>query len=425
MNKIQAIRGMNDLLSSEATKFNYILNTIKKILEDHGFNPIHLPVLEKTELFARSIGNHTDVVEKEMYTFLDRNEESLSLRPEGTAGCVRAAIEHGMLYNQTQKLWFAGPMFRYERPQKGRYRQFYQLDVEVFGLSGPDIDAELIAMTKIFWDKLGLHNHIKLELNSIGEAEERAAYRNALVAYLEKYKNDLDEDSQRRLSTNPLRILDSKAEQTQKILQSAPKLNDYLGTETKAHFQGLKTRLDSIDINYTINPHLVRGLDYYNRTVFEWTSDQLGAQATFCAGGRYDSLVQHLGGDACPAIGFALGIERLILLLDELKAFPELEHHPDVYLITVGEAANLKSFKLLNELRQQNIKTSTSYGEASFKNQFKKADKSGAKLALIIGEDELKNNCISIKHLRKESEQVTISQDKILAQINTLLEEER
>lgn len=413
MSKIQAIRGMNDLLPAEAQKFNYVINTIAEIISTYGFNPIYFPVLEKTELFVRGIGTHTDVVEKEMYTFSDRNDESLSLRPEGTAGCVRAALEHGLLHNQIQKLWYAGPMFRYERPQKGRYRQFYQLGVETFGIASPDIDAEVISIFATILTKLGLKDHVRLELNNLGQKNERAAFREGLIAYLEQYRQDLDEDSQRRLTTNPLRILDSKVESTKKILQNAPKLADYLSEDTQAHFENVTKRLDAIGISYTLNPHLVRGLDYYNLTAFEWTTDLLGSQSAVGGGGRYDSLVTELGGDDTPAFGFAIGLERLILLLDQINAYPNLEHPPQVFVITVGTEAALEGFKLAQTLRNHNISTHMSYGDTSFKNQFKKADKSGARFAIIIGEDELKNNEVSLKYLREEQPQVNISNAKI------------
>jgi histidyl-tRNA synthetase len=413
MSKIQAIRGMNDLLPLEAQKFHYVTNTIAELISTYGFEPIAFPILEKTELFIRGIGTHTDVVEKEMYTFLDRNDESLSLRPEGTAGCVRAALEHGLLHNQIQKLWYSGPMFRYERPQKGRYRQFHQLGVETFGIASADIDAEVISIFAAILKKLGLKTHARLELNNLGQKDERAQFRQALTAYLEQYRQDLDEDSQRRLATNPLRILDSKVESTKNILQNAPKLADYLSPKTQAHFENVITRLEAIGIPYVLNPHLVRGLDYYNLTAFEWTTDLLGSQSAIGGGGRYDSLVTELGGDNTPAFGFAIGLERLILLLDQINAYPTLNHTPDVFLVAVGAEAAIQGFKLMQTLRDHNISTHMSHGDTSFKNQFKKADKSGARFAIIIGEDELKNNEVSLKYLREDHPQANISYTKV------------
>lgn len=421
MNKIQAIRGMNDLLPLEAQKFNYLINTARQLFETYGFLPIYFPLLEKTELFVRSIGSDTDVVAKEMYTFLDRNNESLTLRPEGTAGCVRAALEHGLLHNQTQKLWYAGPMFRYERPQKGRYRQFYQLGVETFGMAGPDIDAEVIAMSYELLKKLGLKDHVRLELNTLGQKNERTAYQSALVDYLKKHATDLDEDSQRRLHTNPLRILDTKIDSTKAILKNAPQLNDYLSNETLTHFDGVKKRLEALGITYHLNPHLVRGLDYYNLTSFEWTTELLGAQAAVGGGGRYDTLVSELGGDTTPAFGFGLGLERLLLLIDQFQAYPELNQTPDVFLVLVGNDAALKGLVLAQELRHNNVRVSMSYGDTSFKNQFKKADKSGASFALIMGEDEINNNQVSLKHLREDHAQLNIAYNNIVPHIVDLI----
>jgi len=421
MQKIEAVRGMHDLLPSEARKFYYLLDKIQQILDLYGFEPIMLPLLEKTELFARSIGNDTDIVAKEMYTFLDRNEDSLTLRPEGTAGCVRAVLDHNLTYHQVQKLWYVGPMFRYERPQKGRYRQFYQLGVEAFGLPGPNIDAEILVMLHTLWQALGLKEAVQLELNNLGALLERKAYQEALVAYLETYAKELDPDSQRRLYTNPLRIFDSKVEHTQQILHTAPKLKAYLGTDTLKHFDDLQRLLDETGVKYIINEHLVRGLDYYNLTVFEWTSPLLGAQATVCAGGRYDTLVQELGGTPTPAFGFAMGLERLMLMLDDLKAYPNLEAHPEVYLILAGSAAELLGFRLGETLRQAGIRVAQSYEAASFKNQFKKADKSGALLALILGEEELARQVVKVKFLRAAHPQMDIAYDKIIPVLTELL----
>ena len=325
---------MNDILPEQTPAWRYLERTVAELLDGYGYSEIRLPILEFTELFARGIGEGTDVVDKEMYTFLDRNEESLTLRPEGTAGCVRAVLEHGLSGGgQVQKLWYTGPMFRYEKPQKGRYRQFHQIGVEAFNLAGPDVDAELIVLTWRLWQKLGLADSVTLQLNSLGSSEARAAYRDALVAYLQERFAQLDEDSQRRLTTNPLRILDSKNAQTQALLVGAPTLADYLDEESRLHFEGVKARLDAVGIRYEINHKLVRGLDYYNRSVFEWVTDKLGAQGTVCAGGRYDGLVTQLGGKPTPGVGFAMGVERLILLLETLQLLPEELNAPaDLYL---------------------------------------------------------------------------------------------
>ena len=320
---LQAIRGMNDILPEQTPAWRYLERTLADLLDSYGYREIRLPILEFTELFARGIGEGTDVVDKEMYTFLDRNEESLTLRPEGTAGCVRAVLEHGMTGGgQVQKLWYAGPMFRYEKPQKGRYRQFHQIGVEVFNLPGPDIDAELIVLTWRLWKKLGLGDAVTLQLNSLGSSEARVAYRDALVAYLQERFDRLDEDSQRRMTTNPLRILDSKVPETQALLVDAPRLHDYLDAESVAHFEGLKARLDAVGIRYEINQKLVRGLDYYSRTAFEWVTDKLGSQGTVCGGGRYDGLITQFGGKPTPGVGFAMGVERLVLLLETLDLVP-------------------------------------------------------------------------------------------------------
>jgi histidyl-tRNA synthetase len=408
---------MNDILPEQTPAWRYLENTLVSLLDGYGYKEIRLPIVEYTELFARGIGEGTDVVDKEMYTFLDRNEESLTLRPEGTAGCVRAVLEHGLSGGgQVQKLWYAGPMFRYEKPQKGRYRQFHQVGVEAFNLPGPDVDAELIVLTWRLWKQLGLADAVTLQLNSLGSSEARAAYRDALVAYLQERFDQLDEDSQRRLTTNPLRILDSKNEATQAALVGAPTLGDYLDEESRLHFEGVKARLDAAGIRYQINHKLVRGLDYYNRTVFEWVTDKLGAQGTVCAGGRYDGLVAQLGGKATPGVGFAMGVERLVLLLDTLQLLPaELNRAADVYVCAFGEAAELAALTLVERLRDElpGLRLLLNSGGGSFKSQFKKADKSGARYALILGDDELAGRVVGCKPLRDDSEQQSVAWDAL------------
>lgn len=414
---LQAIRGMNDILPEQTPAWRYLESTLVSLLDGYGYKEIRLPIVEYTELFARGIGEGTDVVDKEMYTFLDRNEESLTLRPEGTAGCVRAVLEHGLAGGgQVQKLWYAGPMFRYEKPQKGRYRQFHQVGVEAFNLPGPDVDAELIVLTWRLWKQLGLSDAVTLQLNSLGSSEARAAYRDALVAYLQERFDQLDEDSQRRLTTNPLRILDSKNEATQAVLVGAPTLGDYLDEESRLHFEGVKARLDAAGIRYQINHKLVRGLDYYNRTVFEWVTDKLGAQGTVCAGGRYDGLVAQLGGKATPGVGFAMGVERLVLLLETLELLPaELNRAADVYVCAFGEAAELAALTLVERLRDElpRLRLLLNTGGGSFKSQFKKADKSGARYALILGDDELAARVVGCKPLRDDSEQQSVAWDAL------------
>ncbi|MCW1938051.1 histidine--tRNA ligase [Pseudomonas sp. MDMC_285] len=414
---LQAIRGMNDILPEQTPAWRYLESTLVSLLDGYGYKEIRLPIVEYTELFARGIGEGTDVVDKEMYTFLDRNEESLTLRPEGTAGCVRAVLEHGLSGGgQVQKLWYAGPMFRYEKPQKGRYRQFHQVGVEAFNLPGPDVDAELIVLTWRLWRKLGLSDAVTLQLNSLGSSEARAAYRDALVAYLQERFDQLDEDSQRRLTTNPLRILDSKNEATQAALVGAPTLGDYLDEESRLHFEGVKARLDAAGIRYQINHKLVRGLDYYNRTVFEWVTDKLGSQGTVCAGGRYDGLVSMLGGKATPGVGFAMGVERLVLLLETLQLLPaDLNRAADVYICAFGEAAELAALALVERLRDElpGLRLLLNSGGGSFKSQFKKADKSGARYALILGDDELAGRVVGCKPLRDDSEQQSVAWDAL------------
>lgn len=417
---------MNDILPEQTPAWRYLERTVAELLDGYGYSEIRLPILEFTELFARGIGEGTDVVDKEMYTFLDRNEESLTLRPEGTAGCVRAVLEHGLSGGgQVQKLWYTGPMFRYEKPQKGRYRQFHQIGVEAFNLAGPDVDAELIVLTWRLWQKLGLADAVTLQLNSLGSSEARAAYRDALVAYLNERFEQLDEDSQRRLTTNPLRILDSKNAQTQALLVGAPTLADYLDEESRLHFEGVKARLDAVGIRYEINHKLVRGLDYYNRSVFEWVTDKLGAQGTVCAGGRYDGLVTQLGGKPTPGVGFAMGVERLILLLETLQLLPEELNAPaDLYLCAFGEAAELAGLALAERLRDTipGLRLLVNSGGGSFKSQFKKADKSGARFALILGEDELAARVVGCKPLRDDAQQQNIGWDALPAHLAACLQ---
>ncbi len=403
MSNLRAIRGMNDILPDETPCWQYLEQTVAGLLSSYGYSEIRLPVVEHTELFRRSIGEVTDIVEKEMYSFDDRNGESLTLRPEGTAGCVRAAIQQGLL-NLPRRLWYAGPMFRYERPQKGRQRQFHQIGVEAFGIASVDIDAELILLTARLWRRLGIADHVELQLNSIGSASARSRYREALVAYLEQHRDALDEDSQRRLGSNPLRILDSKNPDTQALLDDAPALAHYLDEESERDFARLCQLLDAAGLAYTVNPRLVRGLDYYNKTVFEWVTDRLGAQGTVCAGGRYDGLVEQLGGKACPGIGFAMGVERLVLMLEACDCLPEIPAAADVYVIAVGDQAYAAALAAVESLREPlgQYRILQHAGGGSFKSQMKKADKSGARIALIWGEDEVTAGTVTLKILRGE-----------------------
>ncbi|MBA0167004.1 MULTISPECIES: histidine--tRNA ligase [Pectobacterium] len=420
---IQAIRGMNDYLPAETALWQRIENSLKQVLSSYGYSEIRTPIVEQTSLFKRAIGEVTDVVEKEMYTFDDRNGDSLTLRPENTAGCVRAGIEHGIFYNQEQRLWYVGPMFRYERPQKGRYRQFHQLGCEVFGLQGPDIDAELILMTARWWRVLGIADHVKLELNSIGSLAARARYREALVAFLEQHKDQLDEDCLRRMYTNPLRVLDTKNPQIQVLLNDAPVLTDYLDDESREHFEALGELLTQSGIPYTVNPRLVRGLDYYNRTVFEWVTTSLGAQGTVCAGGRYDGMVEQLGGHATPAVGFAMGLERLVLLVQSVN--PDFKAQPsvDVYLISSGAGTQVAAMQLAEKLRDAlpQLKLMTNYGGGNFKKQFARADKWGARVALVLGENEVAVGQVVVKNL-SNGEQDTLAQADVVSRLATLLD---
>ncbi|KEY57029.1 histidine--tRNA ligase [Serratia sp. DD3] len=419
---IQAIRGMNDYLPEETALWQRIEGTLKQVLASYGYSEIRIPIVEQTPLFKRAIGEVTDVVEKEMYTFEDRNGESLTLRPEGTAGCVRAGIEHGLLYNQEQRLWYVGPMFRYERPQKGRYRQFHQLGVEVFGLPGPDIDAELILLTARWWKALGIAEHVKLELNSIGSLEARANYRDALVAFLEQHQDQLDEDCKRRMYSNPLRVLDSKNPQVQALLNDAPSLGDYLDEESRIHFAGLCEHLQQAGIPYTVNQRLVRGLDYYNRTVFEWVTNSLGAQGTVCAGGRYDGLVEQLGGRATPAVGFAMGMERLVLLVQAVNPDFKAPATIDVYVISSGVGTQSAAMLLAEQVRDAipQIKLMTNYGGGNFKKQITRADKWGARIALILGENEVAAQQVVVKDLQS-GEQETLGQSEVAMRLASML----
>lgn len=416
MKKVQAVRGMNDLLPGDSAQWQYVEGVVFDILQRYGYQEIRFPIVEATELFKRSIGEVTDIVEKEMYTFADRNGDSLTLRPEGTACCVRACEEHGLLYNQTQRLWYMGPMFRHERPQKGRYRQFHQIGVEAFGFLGPDIDAEVLLLSARILRELGVAEHVQLQINSLGSAESRAAYKDALVAYLSSVQEQLDEDSKRRLATNPLRILDSKDANTQALLNNAPVLLDYLDEESRAHFEGLKALLDAAGVAYQVNSRLVRGLDYYGKTAFEWVTDKLGAQATVCAGGRYDGLAEQLGGKPTPAVGFGIGLERLVLLVQAAGAMLDgLDQQADIYLVAVGDvqvAAMQLAERIRNELPF--VRLLTHCGGGNFKNQLKKADKCGADIALILGEDEAREGRVAIKFLREDVAQQTLGIDEAL-----------
>lgn len=414
MSKITAVRGMHDILPSNIGKWHYFEAIAKRLLSQYGYQEIRLPMIEKTELFYRSVGQSTDIVEKETYDFKDRNNETLTLRPEGTASCVRAMIEHGLLRNQLQKLWYLGPMFRYERPQKGRYRQFYQLGVEVYGSDCIAQDAELLTLTWRLWQKLKLSQCLTLEINNLGSQQDRLHYKEALVAYLRPLQSQLDPDSQRRLNTNPLRILDSKNQQTKAILKNAPRLSEFITEASQTQFKRLLAYLTAVNIPVKVNHHLVRGLDYYADTVFEWVSDQLGAQGSICAGGRYNHLVAELGGQETPAVGFAIGIERIILLLETLDLFPNTDVVPDVYVIS-DQASILQTMPIIERLRLSHpglkIEQNTTLG--SLKSQFKKADKSGAKFAIVIAENEMANdNCI-VKFLREDKAQITLPQQKL------------
>lgn len=416
---ITAVKGMNDLLPAETPAWQYLERKVTSTLKRYGYQEIRFPLVEKTELFARGIGEVTDIVEKEMYTFADRKGDSLTLRPEGTASCVRACQQNGLLFdrgNLVQKLWYMGPMFRYERPQKGRTRQFHQIGVESFGLTGPDIDAEMLVMTANLWDELGIADAVELQLNSLGTKSSRVAYREALVSFLKTHEAKLDKDSVSRIDRNPLRVLDSKDPETQKVLSDAPSLLDYLDDESAAHFEQLKAFLDELGIAYSVNPKLVRGLDYYDKTVFEWVTNKLGAQGTVCAGGRYDGLVAELGGKPTPAVGFAMGLERLVLMLEELNCLPEdIFKSADVYVL-VGNEQTAKGFQIAELVRSAlpYLRVQMHNGGGSLKSQMKKADKSGADIALILGEEEVAEGRVAVKYLREEKAQLSVKPEELI-----------
>jgi histidyl-tRNA synthetase len=415
---LQSVRGMRDILPEQSSSWQFIENIARELFNSYGYKELRTPIIESTELFKRSIGDATDIVEKEMYTFEDRNGDSLTLRPEGTAGCVRAGMQHGLFHNQQQRIWYIGPMFRHERPQKGRYRGFYQAGIETYGIDGPDIDAEIIAVAARFWKKLGFKN-VRLEINSLGSNEARQAYREVLIAYFSKDEDLLDEDSKRRLHKNPLRILDTKNPKMKDLVANAPDLLDYLDEESKEHFEGLKQRLTIMGIEYQVNSRLVRGIDYYNRTVFEWITDELGAQGTICAGGRYDGLVKQLGGRATSACGFGIGLDRLQLLVEE-QELDKSNYQPHVYFVLAGEDADIAGLALAEKLRDTHplLRLLVNGGSGSFKSQLKRADNSGADYAFILGETEVKENTITVKPLRnkernKELNQQTLSQENL------------
>ncbi|WP_394754795.1 histidine--tRNA ligase [Crenothrix sp.] len=421
-NNIQAIRGMHDVLPHQTPLWQSTEQTLREVLGAYGYSEIRLPIVEKTELFKRSIGEVTDIVEKEMYTFEDRNGDSLTLRPEGTAGCLRACLEHGLLHNQTHRLWYYGPMYRHERPQKGRYRQFIQLGVETYGMAGPDIDAELILLMDRLWKRLGIRNKVSLQLNSLGTIDERLVYRKSLVEYFELHLEQLDEDSLRRLKTNPLRILDTKNPAMRDVVANAPELMAFLGTESLEHFHAITAVLDDLAIDYTINTRLVRGLDYYSKTVFEWVTTELGSQGTVCAGGRYDTLIEQLGGKPNHAVGFAMGMERLLALLETVTD-TSTANNIDVYMVRTGAVAEQEGLRFSETLRNEmpRLKLQVNCGGGSFKSQFKKADKSGAKYAIILGDDEVARGEVAIKSLRDEQAQQNMSQQAALEFLQTKL----
>ena len=419
--KPKPVKGMNDLLPGASATWQFLEGVVRDIIQSYGYAEIRLPLLEQTELFKRSIGEVTDIVEKEMYTFEDRGGESLTLRPEATAGMVRAGITNGLFHNQRQKLWTVGPMFRREKPQRGRYRQFHQFDVEAVGYPGPDVDAELIIMSARIWQRLGI-DKLSLEINTLGLPEARARYREDLVSYFSGVKNALDQDSIRRLEKNPLRILDSKNPDLQDIIAAAPVMLDYLDSESAEHFEGLKGLLDAAGVGYTVNPRLVRGLDYYNRTVFEWITDALGSQGAVCAGGRYDGLVEKLGGRATPAVGWAMGVERFVDLFEACGGRAP-DGGVDVYVVAVGDGALEQAFSIAEELRDQidGIRIDVNLGEGSFKSQLKRADKSNAQYALILGEQELADGRIGVKPLRSAEDQSSVARTELVAALQDRL----
>ncbi len=413
--KIQAVRGMRDILPEQTPLWQFVENTARRVFQSYAYREIRTPVLEMTELFKRSIGEVTDIVEKEMYTFEDRNGDSLTLRPEGTAGCVRACMENGLLHNQVQRLWYQGAMFRHERPQKGRYRQFKQIGLEAYGMAGPDIDLEVILVTARLWKELGIPG-LELQINTLGTPDERKTYRARLVEYLREHQDRLDEDSLRRLETNPLRVLDSKNPDMADIIAGAPSLMDDLGEESRAHFEVITNGLEAAGVDFVVNTRLVRGLDYYSRTVFEWVTDLLGAQGTVCAGGRYDGLVEQLGGRPTPAVGFGMGVDRVVAVLEELGVAPT-DGDPHVYLVLAGDQARAPGLVLAETLRNAlpGLRLQVNCGGGSFKSQFKKADRSGARVALILGEDELQQQKVGVKWLREQREQISLAHDELAA----------
>ena len=420
---IQAIRGMNDCLPEVSGTWQKVESVLRQVVANYGYQEIRTPIVESTDLFKRSIGEVTDIVEKEMYTFEDRNGDSLTLRPEGTASCVRAGNEHGLLYNQQQRLWYMGPMFRHERPQKGRYRQFHQFGVETYGIDGPDIDLEVILLSARLWKAFGIEKHVTLQVNSLGSNEARQAYRDTLIEYLKARADKLDEESLRRLETNPLRVLDSKNPDVQAAIADAPSLLDHLDEASKAHFDVLCERLTQAGIHFEVNPRLVRGLDYYNRTVFEWVTESLGAQGTVCAGGRYDGLVEQLGGKATPAVGFAMGIERLVLLLTTLNEDAQETSAADVYVTAMGDEAQGYAVQVAEHLRDTlpHVRVMMHCGGGNFKKQLKRADKTGAQIALLLGSQEMQARQVGVKPLRDGQEQQTVAFDDLSANLADLL----
>ncbi|WP_456380035.1 histidine--tRNA ligase [Thiolapillus sp.] len=421
--KIQAVRGMHDILPDETPLWQFLEDTARRVFQSYAYRELRTPILEMTELFKRSIGEVTDIVEKEMYTFEDRNGDYLTLRPEGTAGCVRACMENGLLHNQIQRLWYQGPMFRHERPQKGRYRQFQQIGLEAYGMSEPDIDLEVILVTARLWRELGIPG-LELQINTLGTPDERKTYRGRLVGYFQEHRHQLDEDSRRRLNSNPLRILDSKNPDMAELIAAAPSLMDDLGEESRAHFSAITEGLDAAGIEYVLNPCLVRGLDYYSRTVFEWVTDLLGAQGTVCAGGRYDGLVEQLGGRATPAVGFAMGVERLVAVLEVLEQVRPATT-PHAYLVVAGGNVGQAGVMLAESLRTAlpGLRLQVNCGGGSFKSQFKRADRSGAAVALILGDDELENHCVGVKWLRQDREQICINHDELAGFLKEMIGE--
>ena len=414
--KVKSVRGMNDITPHETPSWQYLEKTVIDVLSAYAFQEVRFPILEHSDLFRRSIGNVTDIIEKEMYSFDDRNGDNLSLRPEGTAGCVRACVQQGLLHNQTQRLWYKGPMFRHERPQKGRQREFHQIGVEAFGFEGPDVDAELLIMMNRIWRRLGIDRAMTLEINSLGQAADRARYRVALVDYLENFREQLDDDSERRLTTNPMRILDSKNPDTQEILEGSPRLKDFIDDTSRVHFERLCGLLSAAGVTYEINDRLVRGLDYYSKTVFEWVTDKVGAQGTICAGGRFDNLIEQIGGKTGFAVGLALGMERLLLLLKSIDLLPDsLGKNVDVYLVAVGNVTE-QAFFISEQLRSEipGLRVEQHCGDGGFRSQLKKADRSGARLALIIGEDECSKDIVGVKFLREQKEQEQVHRSQLM-----------